>query len=67
MWGHPGIAYGLLSDMYIDPDTGSGIIFVTTGSAGPFESSEQTSFYSVEQDVFDVAYPFLLGVEEKSN
>jgi hypothetical protein len=41
------------------------ILKISTNSKS--KPSEQTSFYSVEQDVFDVAYPFLLGVEEMSN
>ncbi len=63
MWGHPGIAYGLLSDMYIDPETGSGVIFVTTGSNRPFETSERSSFYAMEQEVFDLLYPYLQKIE----
>lgn len=63
MWGHPGIAYGLLSDMYIDPETGSGVIFVTTGSESSFETSDKSSFYAMEQDVFDLLYPYLLKLE----
>lgn len=67
MWGHPGIAYGLLSDMYIDPETGSGVIFVTTGSERAFETSDQSAFYAMEQEVFDLLYPVLKAIEEPSN
>lgn len=63
MWGHAGIAYGLLSDMYVDPDTGSGVIFITNGSNREFVYAEESSFYSVEHDVFEVLYPFLLEFE----
>jgi CubicO group peptidase (beta-lactamase class C family) len=52
MVGHPGIAYGLLSDLYVDPFTGTGVIFVTTGSQKPFEIGETSSFYEVEEAVF---------------
>lgn len=64
MWGHAGIAYGLLSNMYVDPDTKSGVIFITNGSDRQFEYADESSFYSVEHDVFELLYPFLLDVEE---
>lgn len=53
MVGHPGIAYGLLSDIYVDPSTGTGVIFITTGSKNGFEYGE-TSFYEVEEAVFQL-------------
>lgn len=53
MVGHPGIAYGLLSDVYVDPATGTGVIFITTGSKQGFEYGE-TSFYQVEEAVFQL-------------
>jgi CubicO group peptidase (beta-lactamase class C family) len=51
MVGHPGIAYGLLSDLYVDPATGTGVIFITNGSEKAFAYGE-TSFYEVEAAVF---------------
>lgn len=65
MWGHAGIAYGLLSNMYVDPVTKSGVIFITNGSNRPFQPAEESAFYSVEHKVFEVLYPFLLEIEEK--
>ncbi|KPP99093.1 MAG: putative beta-lactamase [Bacteroidetes bacterium HLUCCA01] len=53
MTGHPGIAYGLLSDVYVDPATGTGVIFMTNGSKQPFAYGE-TSFYQVEEAVFQL-------------
>tara|TARA_R100001143_G_scaffold63267_1_gene69253 strand:- start:14594 stop:15895 length:1302 start_codon:yes stop_codon:yes gene_type:complete len=64
MWGHAGIAYGLLSDMYVDPETKAGVIFITNGSSREFVYAEESSFYSVEQDVFEVLYPYLIEIEE---
>lgn len=64
MWGHAGIAYGLLSNMYIDPNTKSGIIFITNGSNRPFQYADESSFYSVEHEAFEVLYPYLLEIEE---
>lgn len=63
MWGHAGIAYGLLSNMYVDPETKSGVIFITNGRKGQFEPSEKSSFYSVEQDVFELLYSYLLEIK----
>ena len=59
MSGHPGIAYGLLSDMYFDKQSGTGIIFITNGSKLPFEYGESTSFYQVEEDIFKAIRPFM--------
>ncbi|MCC5941311.1 MAG: beta-lactamase family protein [Balneolaceae bacterium] len=63
MFGHAGIAYGLLSDMYVDPDTGSGVIFITNGSNRPFEYADNTAFYAMETAVFDILYSLLLEIE----
>jgi len=63
LFGHAGIAYGLLSDMYVDPETGSGVIFITNGSNRPFEYAETTSFYAMETAVFNILYPLLLEKE----
>ncbi len=52
MYGHPGIAYGLLSDFYIDPVTQSGVVFITNGSKLSYEYAASTSFYAVEDAVF---------------
>lgn len=65
MMGHPGIAYGLLSDMYVDPNTQSGVIFITNGSKQAYEYGPTTSFYEVEEALFNLLYPILLAVEAK--
>ena len=59
MSGHPGIAYGLLSDMYFDSRTRSGIVFITNGSKLKYEYGQETSFYQVEEDLFKAVNPFL--------
>lgn len=53
MTGHPGIAYGLLSDMYVDTNTETGVVFVTNGSKRNFQYGRNTTFYQVEEDVFE--------------
>lgn len=52
MWGHPGEAYGLISDWYYDAQTGNGVIFLTNGAWNGYEFGEQTAFYSLEEQVF---------------
>ena len=66
MVGHPGIAYGLLSDMYFEREKNSGIIFITNGSKQEYEYGQSTSFYQVEEDVFQVVYPYLNELEQPS-
>lgn len=63
MMGHPGIAYGLLSDMYVDPETQSAVIFITNGSKQAFDYGPSTSFYGVEEALFKILYPILLAAE----
>lgn len=65
MWGHPGIAYGLLSDFYIDPDTQSGVIFITNGSKKEYQYAQNSSFYEVEEAVFQVLYAHLKSLESE--
>lgn len=65
LWGHPGIAYGLLSDFYIDEGTQSGVIFITNGSRQEFEYAAGSSFYEVEADVFKILHPHLKAVESE--
>ncbi|WP_242084891.1 serine hydrolase domain-containing protein [Aestuariivivens sediminis] len=59
MAGHPGIAYGLLSDMYFNTQTRSGIVFITNGSQLAYTYGKETTFYQVEEDVFKAVYPYL--------
>ncbi|MDP4710548.1 MAG: beta-lactamase family protein [Saprospiraceae bacterium] len=63
MSGHPGIAYGLLSDMYFDKASGSGIIFITNGSKQEYAYGRQSTFYLPEESVFEVIYPYLQKLE----
>ena len=63
MVGHPGVAYGLLSDMYFDKKSKSGIVFITNGSKRKFQQGESTFYYQVEEDVFKAVYPYLNTLE----
>lgn len=59
MQGHPGIAYGLLSDLYFNQETQSGIIFIASGSKQEYQYGQNSSFYEVEEEVFETVYPYL--------
>lgn len=63
MSGHPGIAYGLLSDMYFDKASGSGIIFITNGSQREYAYGNKSTFYLPEEKVFEAVYPYLKKIE----
>ncbi len=56
MTGHPGDAYGLLSGMYFDKDSKTGIVFITNGGKYITNKGLQTAFYKVEEDVFATAF-----------
>ena len=57
MAGHPGIANGLLSDLYFNTKTKTAVIFVTNGSKTEYEYGKNTTFYQPEEDVFELLYP----------
>ena len=48
--GHPGEAYGLISDLYLEPGTGWGFAFATNGAWSGY-SFGQTSWYAVEEAI----------------
>lgn len=55
MWGHPGEAYGLISDWYFDPETKNGVIFLTNGAWNGYSFGNNSAFYTLEEDVFEAA------------
>lgn len=52
MPGHPGEAYGLISDAYATPDGQWNCVFVTNGKWEGYSAGPASAFYAVEQDVF---------------
>ena len=52
MPGHPGEAYGLISDAYATPDGQWNCVFVTNGKWDGYTTGPASAFYAVEQDVF---------------
>ena len=59
MFGHSGLAYGLVSSAYFDPQQEIRITFITNGIGMPFTEDDRSSFYSVEKDVFEAAESYL--------
>lgn len=53
MTGHPGEAYGLVSDWYFHLPSGEVVVFATNGSETAYATSTKSAFYAVEQEVFD--------------
>lgn len=52
MAGHPGEAYGLISDVYFNTQQKNGIIFITSGCANPYQVGNTSAFYTVEEQIF---------------
>lgn len=57
--GHPGAAYGLASDMYVNVEYDTSIIFITNGVGTGFRLDGRSSFYTIEKDVFEVYEGFI--------
>jgi len=55
MFGHAGEAYGLISDLYVDPATGFGLVFITNGytPGNAYAFGASSAFYGVEEEVYD--------------
>jgi len=60
MIGHSGLAYGLVSSAYLDPEHRVRISFITNGIGMPFAEDNRSSFYSVEKDVFEAAESYFV-------
>jgi CubicO group peptidase (beta-lactamase class C family) len=58
MFGHPGEAYGLVSDAYIDTTRKLGFVFMTNGCGAGYQLSSSTAFYTVEKQVFEALDPY---------
>jgi CubicO group peptidase (beta-lactamase class C family) len=65
MLGHPGDAYGLLSGIYFDKKSKTGIIFITNGGKNISAKGLKTAFNRVEEDVYATAYKFLEKLESR--
>jgi len=59
MSGHPGIAYGLVSDMYYDKEKKNAIVFITNGCKTGYKYAKTSTFYQPEASVFELIAPFM--------
>ncbi len=59
MIGHPGEAYGLLSGMYYNKSKGIGFIYITNGSKKSFVYGKTSSFYRLEEELFNTIFNYL--------
>ena len=64
--GHPGEAYGLISDMYFSQDKQFGIIFISNG-AKEWKKGKHSGWYFIEESVFQHCYAFVRKYLEKNN
>lgn len=55
LYGHPGEAYGLISDLYVHPETKFVMAFLTNGYtvSNNYAFGINTTFYAIEEAVFD--------------
>jgi CubicO group peptidase (beta-lactamase class C family) len=58
MFGHPGEAYGLISDAYIDTTRNLGLTFITNGCGAGYQTNTQSAFYTVESQIFAAINPY---------
>ncbi|MFH0735358.1 MAG: serine hydrolase [bacterium] len=67
--GHPGEAYGLVSDMYFSKIKDYGVVFICNG--GNFTTGAYSGWYALEENIYKAAQKSLTGfitdVEESKN
>jgi CubicO group peptidase (beta-lactamase class C family) len=53
MFGHPGEAYGLVSDAYFDTTRKVGFVFINNGVGIGYQTGNNSGFYTIEEEVFE--------------
>ncbi|MDG1158915.1 MAG: T9SS type A sorting domain-containing protein [Flavobacteriales bacterium] len=53
LFGHPGEAYGLVSDAYISPELNGGFVFFTNGCGAGYTVPANSAYYTAELDAFE--------------
>lgn len=51
--GHPGEAYGLVSDAYFNEENEVAVVFMHNGIFGGHQNGTQSIYYTVEEDIFN--------------
>lgn len=61
LYGHPGEAYGLISDMYFEREKNFGLVFLTNGyyQGGAYQWGNHSAFYVPEEDVFAIVEDYI--------
>jgi CubicO group peptidase (beta-lactamase class C family) len=54
LYGHPGEAYGLISDVYFSKNNNYGIIFITNG--GQWGFGNYSGWYNIEEDIYQTCF-----------
>ncbi len=57
LYGHPGEAYGLISDLYFSKLKDYGIIFITNG--GVWGYGTYSGWYNIEENIYQACYNYL--------
>jgi CubicO group peptidase (beta-lactamase class C family) len=69
MYGHPGEAYGLISDLYFSKLKDYGVIFITNG--GQWGYGTYSGWYNIEEDVYKACLGelnnFVTSINEQKN
>lgn len=58
MFYHTGNAYGVLNCISYDPETGDGVVVLTTGA---WESTDKNGIFGICSEINEIAYPILSG------
>lgn len=61
LYGHPGEAYGLISDMYFEREKNFGLVFLTNGyyQGGAYQWGNHSAFYVPEEEVFAIVEDYI--------
>lgn len=57
LYGHPGEAYGLISDLYFSRIEDYGIIFITNG--GLWKSGTYSGWYNIEEEIYQASLKYV--------
>lgn len=67
LYGHPGEAYGLISDCYFSKDKKYAIVFATNG--GVWGNGNYSGWYNLEEDVFKACFSelpnFIVSIDDE--
>lgn len=63
LYGHPGEAYGLISDLYFSRVEDYGIIFITNG--GLWKSGTYSGWYDIEEEIYQASLKYLDSITVK--